>query len=203
MNLNRLNRITGLYDVPIIVRPNFNNAFYVAPGSVPERESDNPLVNEAIGLSKLPKGGVVIGEKVLNYSTIAHEMGHANDTNFLNKLAPKINYYIDKYKLPMLSTLGAAGIGYLYPDYARTAHLVNVGLNALSMLPGLHNEYTANVLGKQIEPRANQSKLTNMLLSHAKQLSLNRLAVPMLGLGINEFPIIGTGLGELIKNTVS
>jgi len=169
------------YGIPIIVRPGFNNAFFVRPSNTPVKMPENttPMVRDIVKLKNEPTGGIVVGESLLNPTTIAHEVGHSKDTNPISRMAPTVNSIWDTYKVPLLGTIGASIAGMVFPQYRRPLALANLGVQALSMAPTLYSEYKASEIAKELDPSVDKEQLNTMYKSYLSNLTAKRLAIPL------------------------
>ena len=174
------------YGFPIIIRPNLDNAFYVPHGNEKiTHKIQDPVVRGIYKLRSAPSGGIVVGKNVLNPTILAHEIGHGLDKSLLGNSAGSISSTWNKYNIPLWSTIAPSVAGRIFPEYQNTAHLVNIGLQALSTVPTLYSEYTASEKAKEIYPEADTKMLDTMMNSYVVGLAKKRLAPALIGYGIN------------------
>lgn len=180
------------FGLPIRVVPGFQNAMYIKKSpealgvdlsTLPDTPTGHAI--KAIDyLKKRKKGGIVIGEPLLNPTVLAHEKGHSLDSSILSSLAPKTETFWRKYNMPLIGTVGAVLAGILKPEYAPHAAALNLGVQALSTVPILYSEYKASQIAKEIYPEAEQEILDEMYKSYLKQVLGRRLLIPGIAHGV-------------------
>ncbi len=178
IGLNHIIELAQKQDTPIIMRPNYRNAFFVRPLDNVSEKIDGKYSDVKL-LQKTPKGGIIVGSEMMNPTVIAHELGHKMDESTVSKVAPSIDNVWSKYHLPLVGTLGAIAIGEIFPKYRGIANLANVGIQAGSMIPTLLSEYRASANANKIYPYTNKKQLNQMWNSHALGMVVNRLAIPL------------------------
>ena len=186
--IKELPKYSKQFGLPIRVTPGFTNALYIRGGSVPSDLKQNlrklpstpgtEALKAVADMSKRKKGGIVIGEKLLDPTILAHEKGHEQDVSFLSSLAPTVEKAWTKYHLPLVGTLGAMLVGELSPKLKVPAMVANLGAQVLSTVPVLYSEYKASEIAKQVYPEADANLLRSMFGSYLKEKMGKRVLLP-------------------------
>jgi hypothetical protein len=174
----------GLQDIPHRIINNFDNAFFVPPGSLSpdvitslrakartamaspnsKIRGTGEFLKTVTDYSSTPRGGIVIGEKLTNPHVVAHELGHAKIEH-----DGGIDSYIQKYA-PSLQTVGAlTALASLVPavtgDHSVWQGMFGggMGLIGAGALGKIYSEYRASSEGRKMTDKMTMSDNTRNL----------------------------------------
>lgn len=170
MNLQELNDIAQKNDLNIMIKPFFNNAYYLPKGGAGEDDPEHmqELVKD--------RGAIIIGDSNIDKTMVMHEVGHSKT---YSPLAPQIDNIWNKLFLPVTGSILAAGAGHLFPQYKNVFTGINLGAQALSAVPTLISEYQASEKAKELDPTVDKAKLDKMYNSYLIGMGLSRLGIPL------------------------
>ena len=202
-------RIARYLNVPITIHDKFNNAMYIKHNpnfnpNVKSGPSNDSVAEHIYRLASSPKGGIIAGTNLVNDTIMAHEIGHSQDDSFLSSIAPKTERLWGTYHIPLLTTLAAVAGSYAFPEYKNYIHGANIGINALSALPTLYSEYTANQKAlehaNKLRLNVDSGKLNNLFTGYIKDQAEKKLFTPGISYATSlAVPIIGSYLSEKLK----
>ena len=169
--IQHLKSVAGFRKMPHYIIDGVDNAVYVPPKAIPDfvkkklgdiiswnkkkgKVRTAQVAQHILDASQHPQGGMLIGSKVNNQFTVAHELGHAlaqNDTSFKSYIenSPKL-----LKPLSLLGSVAAVAGSFIKPKYA--PHLLGgaIGLNTLSTISKYYNESQASKRGLDLLQKA-------------------------------------------------